>query len=166
MKSNWLRAFVIEVMLSACVWGQNPTPKHTAMPDTTIFSEGVDMGSDTVKIFEDDKHQATFQMTTSWIPGEGHKGFIRYRVSATGIGLTLKEAPPYIERLHKCDITAILYDSGKFVLRRIPLIFMRGVADSGDVVEMNANDLDQMDLAEYRRFISKGSWQVSWVCPE
>ena len=158
-----VKGIIVSLIFSA-LFGLGQTPSHGKKSESPSLSDAADMGIEKSPILNDDPHLAVFHLVTSWIPGEQKKGYVRYRISVIGSGVGLKEAPKYIDRLNKCDYTLILYDSGNFVLRRIPLVFMRGVADSGDVTELNANDLSQMSLAEYKMFVEKGVWQIGWSC--
>jgi hypothetical protein len=155
----------ILVFLTLCAPFIGPAAGQTtkAKPRSDL-SEGISEGFQQLKVLDDDPHTATFRLSTSWIPGEGHKGYIRFRLFVTGDGVNLKEAPAFIERIHACDYTLELDDKGGFVLRRIPLTFVKGVAASGDVTSMLANDIYQMDLAEYKSFIAGSSWGIPWSC--
>ena len=119
------RLIVLICLVSTTIFGQTPRVKSTT--NLPSLSEGVDFGTEEIQVLEDDKRPASFSLTTSWIPGEGHKGFVRYRIRVTGVGVPLKEAPHYIDRLHACSFTLNLYDKGNFILRRIPLTFSRGI---------------------------------------
>ncbi len=57
--------------------GLSQTQKRSSVRTLDALAEGVDMGSDTVKVFEDDTHSATFRLFTSWIHGEKHQDYIR-----------------------------------------------------------------------------------------
>ena len=136
---------------------------HVTLPPSSL-AKGISWAPDVAHVLGPNKHEAVFTMVTSWIPGEGHRGFIRYQLNAVGEGVSLKDAPSFIEELHVCTYTLLLYDSENFILRRVPIIFMRTTDDSGDITSMNANDLAQMDMSEYESFIKDGRWQVSWAC--
>ena len=150
-----------------CFASLNTTPgmcQSSKAPATapTSLSNGVDMGRVKINPLSGEKRATVFQLSTSWIPGEGSKGYIRYRISVAPDGGDLNEVIAYMHKLNSCSFNLELYDSEHFKLRSIPLLFIREVASSGDVVAMSANDMFQMGLAEYKSFISGGNWTISW----
>ena len=154
---------VVASLVFSSLFGFGQSPSQGKKNDPPSLSGAADRGTEKAPILEDDTHLAVFHLVTSWIPGEQSKGYVRYRVTVTGEGVNLKDAPKYIDRLYKCDYTLVFYDGDGFVLRRIPLIFMRGVSESRDVTELLANDISQMSLAEYKMFAGKGRWQITWA---
>jgi hypothetical protein len=128
------------------------------------YREGIDQRTQLIPALETEKEQAQFGVVTSWIPGEGHRGYIRYKIHAFGYGVALGKTEAYINKLHACAFTLNLYDKDKFVLKRIPLVFMRSVSDDGSVIAMDSNDMTQMDLADYKSFLVAGVWTISWTC--
>jgi hypothetical protein len=144
----------------------SPAPSQNNKGTATVppsLSKGLDMGSVTIKPIPEEKRSAVFMLFTSWIPGEGRKGFIRYRINAAPDGGDLKEVITYMQKLTSCSFNLELYDSENFKLRTIPLTFSREISSSGDVVAMSSIDMSQMDLAEYKSFIPRERWTISWV---
>jgi hypothetical protein len=77
------------------------------------------MGNVEIRPLHGDKHDALFTLATSWIPGEGHKGYFRYRVTVSVVGLDLKATTTYIKALRDCHFDLMLYDAGGFKLRDV-----------------------------------------------
>lgn len=137
-------------------------------------------GEHKVRVLPGDPRDAVFNLTTSWISGEGHKGWFRYKVYAKPAFIThdeeVKNTEPkggwgddvFIERLHSCQIWLNVYDEGGFVLRKIPVIFARDIDASGKISGMDTNDSVQMDATDYRRFTrvlpAADSWDLAWIC--
>ena len=138
---------------------------HRTSVSETILADPFNAGRETAHVLGSTEKEATFTLMTSWIPGPDRKGYFRWQMGVSGEGVTLSEAPKFINSLHNCTYTLNVYDHGGFVLRHIPILFLRSVADSGDITAMSSNDLIQMNSAEYQKFVF-GSWDVSWSCPE
>jgi hypothetical protein len=149
--------------------------KAPASGEETLYQTS-NRGRSEVKIFTDDSRPVEFFLQTSWIPGEGHKGAFRYKLTAiSGMMSAVDAADPtkrmnlaeYVERMHTCAYFLVVYDNG-FVLRKIQVVFQREVDSDGKVIDMIANDSTQMDSSEYKRFLStkpvEDSWNVNWIC--
>ena len=145
---------------------------------TVSLAKPIDWGYFTASLFSDSK-KVTFQLATSWIPGEKQKGMLRYKVNAfPDLSSEPKEAAhdtetvaqeeQLLRRVHGCMITLNLYDVDGFILRKIHVSFVLGVDDNAKVKDLNANESVQMDASEYRSFLgnskASGSWNVSWAC--
>jgi hypothetical protein len=104
-----------------------------------------------------------FAMSTSWIPGENHKGFFRYRVTTLDFGLQGDELSTYIGKLHDCRFFLQLDDFQGFKLRSFEVLFSTTQDASGQLHSMIANDMAQMDLSEYKTLINGGDWTISWI---
>lgn len=144
---------------------------------TNSLAKPVDWGFYNARLFHDDPRQITFHLATSWIPGENHKGMLRYQLSAgpavpsdnNGAGfLDVESVETLMKRVHGCVITLNLYDKGGFILRKDAVAFSFGVDDQVRVRSLYANDACQMDAQDYRDLIGNsagsGSWSVSWDC--
>ena len=168
MDTRCKRLFALSLSVSLAssllLHGQAKAKRKAPLPNK-IYAEPWDAGRETARVLGPSEKQATFVLTTSWIPGPDHKGYFRWQMNVAGEGVALAESPKFINSLHRCTFTLNAYDHGGFVLRHVPLPFMRTIADSGDVTSMSSNDLVQMDVAEYENFIL-GSWDVSWNCQE
>jgi hypothetical protein len=119
-------------------------------------------GSETVHVLKMESVLAHFTVQTSWIPGEARKGFFRYQITA-GPNTPTADDSAYIEKLHACDFAIRLYDNGGFLLRRIPVVFIRNVDNDGKYTSISSNDIEQLDLIDYKAFL-KGSWEMDWQC--
>lgn len=146
---------------------------HKASPDE-ILAKPVEWGKVTVRLFKDDERRINFSLTTSWIPGEGHKGMFRYRTAAVMQTPTFVQAakspnayaPDGIEKLmrrsHSCDIFFVLNDADGFVLRKVLVPLGFGMDTEGHIGSLYVNDSTQMDAAEYRSFIGKPDASGTW----
>lgn len=155
--------------------GRNP--KGPARP-TVSLSKPVDWGSFSARMFNDSK-KVTFQLTTSWIPGEKQKGRMRYKLYAfpesDGVGQAAATDPELaaseekiMRRVYECSILLNLYDVDGFVLRKVAIPLSLGVDDALRVRRLSANDSVQMSAQEYRSFLgtakASGAWNISWIC--
>lgn len=150
-------------------------------PTTVSLSKPIDWGYFTARLFSDTK-KVTFQLATSWIPGEKQKGMLRYRlyvfpdlssqqkVTATDGTDTdmVAQDEQLLRRVHGCVITLNLYDVDGFILRKIDVPLIQGVDDNAKLKSLSANESVQMDASEYRSFLgnskASGYWNVSWAC--
>jgi hypothetical protein len=132
--------------------------------DLSSYREAVDHGYQDLPILKDEKHQARFALVTSWISAEQNSGYLRYRVNVIGYGVSLRDAPSYINRLHSCSMTLKLYDKGHFILREFPLLYERVVSDDGTIVALEANESSKMNIADYKSFLATKDWSISWTC--
>lgn len=155
---------------------ESPQPKRS----TASLAKPQDWVPIAVRLFKDSR-RVTFKLVTSWIPGEKHKGMMRYKLIAIR-----EEADTGLPRVHPSDAEAseelmkrvygcflielILHDRDGFVLRKINVEFHRAVDDQARVQSLDANDSVQMDERDYREFIGtsarSGSFSVDWNCPE
>ncbi len=158
---------------------KNGNPSVTS---TASLAKPVDWGSFTARLFHDDPQKVNFHLVTSWIPGENHKGMMRYQLTAVPASpavpsdngeaepLDIESVQKLMKRVHRCGITLNLHDKGGFILRRHDVAFTLGVDDQVRVRSLYANDACQMDAQEYRDFVGNsagpGSWNVSWHCGE
>jgi hypothetical protein len=141
------------------------------------LAKPIDWGTFTVRLFND-SNKVTFQLSTSWIPGEKHKGLMRYKLKAfpevtegqTTATNPQKSTPDeaLLEHVHACVISLHLYDSDGFMLRSINVSFTFGVDDQARLRGLSTNSSVQMDAQEYRQFVgsvnASGFWNVSWAC--
>jgi len=164
------------VSVSLCAQSRTSTkPSSTSSPAS--MSKPADMGIFKTRMFEDNPHQVSFSLVTSWIPGEKHQGMLRYKLSAwvsqsepdsKGIIGPDKsaEAEKTVRRVSRCALTLNLYDKDDFVLRKHEIAFSLGIDEKESRASaLLANDSFQMDAQGYREFIDSGSWSVSWACP-
>jgi hypothetical protein len=86
--------------------------------------------------------------------------------SKTGETDTPEAKEAFLEKVHKCDISMVLYDSDDFVLRRVSVIFQRGMDDNAQLVDLISNSSEQMDQEEYRSFVGvpgkSGRYDLTW----
>ncbi len=136
--------------------------RNTANTANTVLNKGRDWEPLTLSPLNGNDHAAIFSLSTSWIPGESHKGYFRYRIAIRGNGVSLKESSTYFTKLNSCKFSLVLYDSEGFKLRTIDLVFDEGLSDSGDIVALTSNDMAQMDLADYKTLLAGGRWNISW----
>ena len=168
---------------------QSSQPGRTLGANKTSLAKSVDWGVFAARLFSD-SNKVGFRLATSWVPGENHKGMLRYKLLAFSVPpdeqsnkdadcseraeqhLPCRNEKAEIEnlmkRVHACDITLNLYDTQGFVLRKILISFNLGVDDQAIVNSLTANDGVQMDSHEYLDFVGDsktgGSWSVSWAC--
>ncbi len=131
-------------------------------------------------MFKDTVSTVDFDLATSWIPGEDHKGMFRFKLTAAPkrpvLGAKLPgnidydnpdEVEKFVKRVHRCSIFLKLFDSDGFLLREIPVAFESALDDSGRIIGLSANSAVQMDAEEYRKLLgnaaSGGSFNISWV---
>lgn len=147
---------------------------------TAVLARPTDLGSYGARMFRKDSRQVTFRLVTSWIPGENHKGMLRYKLTAvptpsTGSSAETDDdamnAPEAVERflnkVHGCIISLNLYDKDGFILRKHDIPFGFGIDAQAHVITLWANDSFQMDAEDYRLWISEkvgGSWGIGWDC--
>jgi len=147
---------------------------------TDVLARPTDWGSAAYRLFRNESRQVTFKLVTSWIPGENHKGMLRYKLTAfptpsTGSsaetnddGMKAIEAVENLmNRVHDCIISLDLYDKDGFILRKHDIPFGFGKDTRAHVVALWANDSFQMDADDYRLWISEkigGSWGMGWDC--
>jgi hypothetical protein len=147
---------------------------------TSVLARPFDLGSADYRLFRKDSRQVTFKLVTSWIPGENHKGMLRYKLTASPTPSTGSSAetnddatnsPEAVEHfmnmVHGCTISLNLYDKDGFILRKHDVPFGFGNDAQAHVIALWANDSFQMDAADYRVWISEkvgGSWGIGWDC--
>ncbi len=178
---NWavvnVAAFSFALFIGTASLVQGQAGKAPDARPTVSLTKPIDCGTFTTRLFSD-SNKVIFQLSTSWIPGEKHKGLMRYKLKAfpevTGSQTsatdrqesTLDEV--LLKRVHACDIFLHLYDSDGFMLRSINVSFTFGVDDQARVRDLFTNSSVQMDAQEYRQFVGNvnapGSWNVSWAC--
>lgn len=149
------------------------TSSKNAKPSSSVTSlaKPIDFGVYVARMFPDDSRKVNFHLVTSWIPGESHKGMLRYKLSGLP---TLPDSPDmrtqeeFIKRVADCAIFLNLDDKSGFVLRKELVTFGLGVDNDARISSLYANDSLQMDAQEYRELIgdsaASGSWNVSWKC--
>src|SRR5262249_49564438 len=144
---------------------------------TLSLSKPIDFGVYSARLFSEAR-KVNFSLTTSWIPGENHKGMLRYKINVAPqpteppdpVLASDEDTATLMKRVHSCSIFVNLYDQDGFVLRRIHVIFDQGVDENVKLRSLYANEAVQMDAQEYRTFIGKadgteaGSWNMSWNC--
>jgi hypothetical protein len=148
-----------------------------SVASTAVLAKPSDWGSSAFRLFRKDPRQVTFKLATSWIPGEGHKGMLRYKLTAfqpptessanDDDSNTTEAVEKLMNRVQGCSIFLELYDNGGFILRKHEVPFGFGVNGKAHVVSLYANDSFQMDAEEYRQWISEkagGSWSIAWDC--
>ena len=171
-------------LLFLCVLCLHPTyAQQTAAPrakpnlNATLAKPAI-WSRTTIRMFKDSTREVSFVLNTSWIPGPDHKGMFRYKL--TGLPErrsaadqlkanevdTLESTEKFLDRVHTCDITLVLYDSDDFVLRRVSVILQRVVNDDAQVVNLLANSSVQMDQQEYVSLIGTsgkfGRFDINW----
>jgi hypothetical protein len=152
-------AFACAVMFATIVSAQAPKKQSPS-----ALATGVDAGQHSMPVLADTDHPAIFSLKTSWISGEEHKGYLRYQLEAYGKGVSEEDASAYIKQLAACRYTLALLDTNQFILRHYTLFFTERVNESGHLVLMRSNDMGQMDLTEYQRFLASGDWEITWSC--
>jgi hypothetical protein len=172
MRSFTAEMLVIVVLFTHCF------AQKQAQHATQSLAKPVDWGTSSSRLFSDSK-QVKFLLTTSWIPGENHKGAMRYKMAAwpddakvgddpTPLDETHETTERLMGRVHNCIIELNLFDENVFLLRKTVVPFGFGVNDQGRVISLQANSAIQMDAHEYREFIGSpsggGSWNISWDC--
>jgi hypothetical protein len=150
--------------------------KGQVVTDTSL-ARPFPWGVTVLRLFSDSP-KIVFTLTTSWIPGENHKGMLRYKTSA----FVFTDTPPnaardpeqaateekVLQRVHACAIFLELYDADGFKLREIHVPLTMAVDDQARLQSLEANDSVQMDAREYRQFLgsvkASGTWNVKWAC--
>jgi len=166
MNRRLARALVV-LLVVAPSFGQKQA-KHSEP-----LAKPMDWGTYSSRLFKDSR-KVRFSLATSWIPGENHKGMMRYKMGArpddptASDDLTFEATELLMRRTENCIITLNLFDSDNFLLRQAVVPFGLGVDDQGRVIALHANSSIQMDAQEYRKFAGTppdgGSWNVSWAC--
>jgi hypothetical protein len=109
------------------------------------------------RLFSDDPHVAAFSLKTSWIPGEGHKGMLRYQIAVTAEDMTPSEIAGYphasskqefLKRISSCGIQLRLSDSEGFIVRKTEVVLDYVTDRYSQVDALNANGATQMNAAE------------------
>ena len=167
---------IIALSIPAFPQAQKATGKATyQLTENERLAIPVQWDAASERMFKDSQVNLVFNLTTSWIPGPGHKGMFRYRM-----GIARQKPPAPIEqsvsdlytpeaieklltRTHECTISVDFYDTDDFILRRIDVPFSFGIDSSARVVGLVANDFVQMDADEYKKLVV-GRWAVSWLC--
>ncbi|MFZ0303113.1 MAG: hypothetical protein WAL75_10520 [Terracidiphilus sp.] len=172
--------------LSALGPGQTPLARNSsaAASRDQLLAAPIYWAEIHLRMFKDTVSTADFDLATSWIPGEDHKGMFRFKLFASAkrpeLGAKLpgnidyddpEQVEKFIKRVHRCTVFLELYDSDGFLLREIPITFASGLDSSGRITELSANSAAQMDADEYRKLIGKtgatgGSFNISWVDPD
>lgn len=160
------------VVLHAASFAQ----KQAQRAPTASLAKPVDWGVYSARLFSD-AGKVKFTLVTSWIPGENHKGMMRYKMNAApddsdapaaNSNAEHESAESLMKRVHACTIILNVYDPNEFVLRNTVVPFALGVDEQAKVHSLNANSSLQMDAQEYRAFVGTatngGSWNVSWDC--
>jgi hypothetical protein len=164
------------LLIQSASYSQSGKNGSAAASSTAPLAKPVDLGFFTARLFHDEPQEVAFHLKTSWIPGENHKGMLRYQLTALPASSAAPNRTPLdielegklMERVHRCVITLNLHDKGGFILRKHDVAFTLGVDDQVRVRSLYANDACQMDAQEYRDFVGNsagpGSWNVSWYC--
>ena len=146
-----------------------------------LLAKPVDWNEHQAHIFKGSSAIMVFRLATSWIPGEDHKGMLRYKLSAypkkptTDAEMaqeTTLDTPEHVEmfvsRVSRCQIFLDLFDADGFQLRRDPVPLDLGVDQNARLQALTANKSAQMDADEYRMLIgdgkTSGSYGISWNC--
>jgi hypothetical protein len=165
-----IRRLVAPLMIVVACLSLSFARKQVAPRSSTAsLAKPMNWGVFTTRIFPDSP-RVTFSLTTSWIPGENHKGMFRYRIAA----IPERTAPPdgtinveetaiLLKHVHSCLIFLNLYDADDFILRKIAVPFGQGVDEQVRLQSLNANEAEQMDATDYRSFVGGGSWNISWT---
>lgn len=140
------------------------------------LSKKIDWTPLTVKVFRSEP-EITFALSTSWIPGESHKGMLRYKLVASLKSKSVEEDMTTInrndeirervmKRLEACPVYLRLSDADDFEVRQIRVGFDK-IASQPEVrvVELVANSFVQMDASDYKLVLNGGGWNISWGCP-
>ena len=128
-----------------------------------------------VAMFEDSKTLATnFGLITSWVPGDGMNGVMRYQLYAYPIWQDDGKRPnsddiygesieKYVRRIHACTIYLDLIDVYGFNLRAEEINFRYGANDKGRIIEADANSSIAMSIDEYK-ILLKGTqgYNIRW----
>lgn len=171
MKRSLTAAVLVLVVYASCL-----AQKAAQRTSAASLAKPVDWGVYSRRLFSD-AGKVKFTLVTSWIPGENHKGMMRYKMTAVPDDSDTPAADPNTEhearqklmtRVSACAVTLNLYDPNEFLLRNTVVPFHLGVDEQVRVRSLNANSSLQMDAQEYREFVgtamSGGSWNVSWDC--
>jgi hypothetical protein len=180
LKIARLIAILLCLSFTAC-FSQHPSTSPHAANSTASLAKPVSWGIGKYRLFKNDEANVSATLATSWIPGEGHKGMFRYRLSifATQPSLENQQKHPewtdpdwkeqFMSRVYACSFYLELYDVDEFRLRTIPLILQKGVDDQARLWSLSVNSSVQMDADEYRSLVgtdkTSGSWSLSWSCP-
>lgn len=113
------------------------TSSKNAAPSSSVTSlaKPIDFGIYSARMFSDDSRRVNFHLVTSWIPGESHKGMLRYKLSGlptlpNAIDTGTQEV--FIKRVADCAIFLNLYDKSGFTLRKELITFGFGADTDAD----------------------------------
>jgi hypothetical protein len=168
LKRSLLTVCLLVLGIAGNCLAEKQTPQSLAS-----LAKPADAGTYSSRLFGDSRKMA-FSLVTSWIPGEGHKGMLRYRMAVAPDNtapqggqpvppLTPEETSELVQRVYGCVIELNLFDSDDFLLRKIVVPLSLGVDDKDRVIALHANASVQMDADEYRKFLA-GQWNISWSC--
>ena len=158
---------------------QTPTKRSSTpsqLQDSALAKPRV-WGSIEVRFFSDTTVKFSFSLATSWIPGEGHKGMLRYRLLGSpvyppmaqqGQEYAIANIEKLVKRVHACTLFLDLLDVDAFKLRSIALPVNYIVDANARLTDLEVNDSSQMDAREYRTLLGEGersgSWSIAWRC--
>jgi hypothetical protein len=154
------RNLLLLLLIASPLFCQTQKPPASSNPNSSL-SQTIEWNPVKIAPLRPANNSATFNLATSWIPGEKHKGYFRYRMRVTSSETPLKDSTGYFKLLNSCQFLLVLYDSQDFKLREILLSFNSSIVDTGDVTALSANEMAQMDADDYRAFM-KGSFNIMW----
>jgi len=164
-----MKRIVVAVLVTAVLLTASFAQKQAPSSSNTSLAKSRDLGKLTLRMFSNSP-RVTFALATSWIPGENHKGMFRYRISVIPEqtvppdGTTnLEETATLLKQVQSCQTFLTLLDADDFVLRKIEVPLDQGIDDQARLRALTANESAQMDANEYRNFIERGSWSISWA---
>lgn len=156
------RKLLLFCLIASPIFCQSQKPSNTGANANASLSKTINWPSTKIGPLNPANHLATFSLATSWIPGEQHKGYFRYRISVTSGETPLSESTAYFKLLNSCQFFIVLLDSQDFKLREIELFFDDVVSESGDIVALSSNNMAQMDLDDYRSLVNGGGYNFKW----
>jgi hypothetical protein len=154
------RSLLLLLLIASPLFCQIQKPSAPSNPNSSL-SQTREWNPIKISPLRPANNIATFSLATSWIPGEQHKGYFRYRMNVISGETTLKDSTQYFKLLNSCQFILVLYDSQGFKLREIRLSFISSIADSGDITALSTNEMTQMDADDYRALM-KGRFNIMW----
>ncbi len=172
-----MKRLLVLALVTACgvAWPE-VMPSRSTYSQTPAFVRPNYWTHTTITPFDNSDKRMSFSLVTSWIPGNGHTGTIRIRMTGRPVDLTLEQQShemnvpdameKFVERTGTCSYDLVLYDNNGFVLREVESMpFTVSVDEASTPVGLVASSSGQMDSSEYKQLVEGGSWNLKWSCP-
>lgn len=127
-------------------------------------------GSDTVRVFSDEKPDLLVTVWSKWIERSG--GIAQFRIEAEPLptppnrSISVLDKGAYILRLRSCVLGLSLEGSDSFPIGTVLLASTIGrIDENGHMVSLDGSGNYHLTSAQYRDFVQRGGWSFTWTCP-